>query len=103
MRDSTCSAGRATMASTSRAEAPGQGTSTLAMVTSICGSSSLGVMRVANTPSSSSTSASSGVSALRPKPCAMRPEIPSEPLSVTHQPCLFFSFMMPSASSTIFS
>ena len=76
MRDSTCSAGRDTSDSTACADAPGKGTNTLAMVTSICGSSSLGVMTVANTPIRNSTSASSGVSALRWNPPAMRPEIP---------------------------
>ncbi len=59
--DSTCSAGVATMASTSFALAPGNGTITLAMVTSICGSSSRGVTNTANRPSRKATSASSGV------------------------------------------
>ena len=59
--DSTCSAGAATICSTSRAEAPGNGISTLAIVTLICGSSSRGVTSTAKTPSSSATSASSGV------------------------------------------
>ena len=59
--DSTCSAGVATMASTSRALAPGNGTITLAMVTSICGSSSRGVTSTANRPSRKATSASKGV------------------------------------------
>ena len=60
---STCSAGAATSDSTSRTEAPGNGTKTLAIVTLICGSSSRGVTRTAKTPSSRATSASSGVSA----------------------------------------
>jgi hypothetical protein len=51
--DSTCSAGVATSDSTSRAEAPGNGMNTLAMVTLICGSSSRGVTMIANRPSSS--------------------------------------------------
>ena len=59
--DSTCSAGVATICSTSRTDAPGNGISTLAMVTLICGSSSRGVTSTANAPSSSATSASSGV------------------------------------------
>ena len=58
---STCSAGVAIRASTSRTPAPGQGTMTLAMVTSICGSSSRGVTITANTPSKKATSASKGV------------------------------------------
>ena len=60
--DSTCSAGVATSASTSLAEAPGNGTNTLAMVTLICGSSSRGVTSTANRPSRKATSAISGVS-----------------------------------------
>ena len=59
---STCSAGIVTSDSTSRTEAPGNGTKTFAIVTSICGSSSRGVTRIANSPSSSATSAASGVS-----------------------------------------
>jgi hypothetical protein len=51
----------ATRASTSATPAPGQRTSTLAMVTLICGSSSRGVTSTANTPSSKATKASSGV------------------------------------------
>ena len=59
--DSTCSAGVATICSTSRTDAPGNGISTLAIVTLICGSSSRGVTSTAKMPSSSATSASSGV------------------------------------------
>ena len=44
---STCSAGPATICSTSRTAAPGNGISTLAIVTSICGSSSRGVTSTA--------------------------------------------------------
>jgi hypothetical protein len=44
------------------AEAPGKGTSTSAMVTLICGSSSRGVTSTANRPCRNATSASSGVS-----------------------------------------
>ena len=51
MRASTCSAGRATSASTSLAEAPGNGMNTFAMVTLICGSSSRGVTSTAKAPS----------------------------------------------------
>ena len=50
---STCSAGVATICSTSRTDAPGKGTNTLAIVTLICGSSSRGVTSTAKTPSSS--------------------------------------------------
>jgi hypothetical protein len=50
----------ATSASTSLAEAPGKATITSAIVTSIWGSSSFGVISVANTPSSISTRASRG-------------------------------------------
>ena len=57
----TCSAGAATICSTSLVEAPGNGISTLAIVTLICGSSSRGVTSTAKTPSSSAMSASSGV------------------------------------------
>jgi hypothetical protein len=58
---STCSAGVATICSTSRTAAPGNGISTLAIVTLICGSSSRGVTSTAKMPSSSASSASSGV------------------------------------------
>ena len=74
--DSTCSPGVATICSTSRTEAPGNGTSTLAMVTLICGSSSRGVTSTANMPSSKATSASSGVICALWNSAAMRPEIP---------------------------
>ena len=60
----TCSAGLATMFCTSALLAPGKAISTLAMVTLICGSSSRGVTKTANRPSSKATSASRGVSAL---------------------------------------
>lgn len=73
---STCSAGTATICSTSRTAAPGKGISTLAIVTSICGSSSRGVTPTANRPSSSASSASSGVIRARWKKAAMRPETP---------------------------
>ena len=73
---STCSAGRATMFCTSALLAPGKAISTLAMVTLICGSSSRGVTSTAKTPSSSATSASSGVSAFDWKARARRPETP---------------------------
>ena len=59
--DSTCSAGVAIICSTSGTEAPGNGTMTLAMVTSIWGSSSRGVTSTANTPSKNATTASKGV------------------------------------------
>ena len=59
--DSTCSAGPDTICSTSFTDAPGKGISTLAMVTLICGSSSRGVTKTANTPSRKHTSASNGV------------------------------------------
>ena len=58
---------------TSALLAPGNGISTLAMVTLICGSSSRGVTSTANRPSSRATSASSGVMALDWKAAAMRP------------------------------
>jgi hypothetical protein len=76
MRDSTCSAGRATNASTSLAAAPGKGTKTLAMVTLICGSSSRGVINVAPMPSSSAIRAIKGVREFLRKYSAMRPETP---------------------------
>ncbi len=59
---STCSAGVATRDSTSRDEAPGNGMSTFAIVTLICGSSSRGVTATAKSPSRNATSAMSGVS-----------------------------------------
>ena len=62
---STCSAGVLTRVSTSRADAPGNGTKTFAIVTLICGSSSRGVTATANTPRSAATSAMSGVSCER--------------------------------------
>src|SRR5512147_2508786 len=73
---STCSAGVATSASTSFADAPGKGTSTLAIVTLICGSSSRGVTSTAKSPRRNATSASSGVSCESWKNRAMRPEMP---------------------------
>ena len=76
--DSTCSAGVATICSTSRTEAPGKGTSTLAIVRSICGSSSRGATITAKAPSSSATSASRGVIRADWKKAAIRPETPSE-------------------------
>ncbi len=76
IRDSTCSAGVVTICSTSRTAAPGKGIITLAMVTSICGSSSRGVTITAKMPSSRATSASSGVIWARWKKPAMRPETP---------------------------
>ena len=75
--DSTCSAGMATICSTSRTAAPGKGISTLAIVTLICGSSSRGVTPTAKPPSSSAIKASSGVICAAWKKAAMRPEIPS--------------------------
>jgi hypothetical protein len=77
MRDNTCSAGLATRASTSLADAPGKGTKTLAMVTLICGSSSRGVTSVAPMPSSSAINAISGVREFLRKYSAMRPEMPT--------------------------
>src|SRR5690606_18658410 len=50
---------------------------TLAMVTSICGSSSRGVIITATNPSSRPSSARIGVSGLAWKVRAMRPEMPS--------------------------
>src|SRR3990167_1094934 len=72
----TCSAGVATSVSTSFADAPGNGINTLAMVTLICGSSSRGVTRTANRPSSSATSAMSGVNCECRKNFERRPAIP---------------------------
>ncbi len=62
MRETTCSAGVATMLSTSWTDAPGKGMNTFAIVTLICGSSSFGVTSTANRPRRNSTRASSGVS-----------------------------------------
>src|ERR1017187_6178626 len=76
MRESTCSAGVVTSDSTSFADAPGNGISTFAMVTLICGSSSRGVTSTANTPSSSASSAISGVICECRKILLMRPEMP---------------------------
>ena len=76
---STCSAGPATICSTSRTAAPGKGISTLAMVTLICGSSSRGVTPTAKMPSSKATNASSGVIWACWKKAAMRPDTPSAP------------------------
>ena len=59
--ESTCSAGVATICSTSATLAPGKGISTLAMVTLICGSSSRGVTSTANAPSNKAINANSGV------------------------------------------
>ncbi|MBV6410514.1 MAG: hypothetical protein GAKPKEKM_01330 [Rhodocyclaceae bacterium] len=76
MRESTCSAGRATRFSTSRAEAPGKGTKTLAIVTLICGSSSRGVTSTAKRPSRKAISAMSGVICERWNRAAIFPEMP---------------------------
>src|SRR6266567_2839449 len=76
----TCSAGIATSTSTSFADAPGNGTSTLAIVTLICGSSSRGVTTTANAPKSNASSATSGVSRDSRKKRAMRPEMPMQVL-----------------------
>ena len=73
----TCSAGIATSRSTSSADAPGKGTNTLAIVTSICGSSSRGVTTTAKSPASIAISARSGVSRDDRKWRATRPETPS--------------------------
>src|SRR5574337_241278 len=75
--DSFCSSGKLTRFSTLRTLAPGYGTSTLAIVTSICGSSSLGVMIAAAMPSSSPAIASKGVICETWNARAMRPEMPS--------------------------
>ena len=98
MRENTCSAGVATRFSTSLADAPGKGTKTLAMVTSICGSSSRGVISVAKMPINKATKASRGVICDAWKALAVRPEIPR--CMTCYLP---FSFMMPSASITSFS
>src|SRR5690606_25207196 len=74
--DSTCSSGYATICSTWRASAPGKGTMTLAMVTSIWGSSSRGVIASATTPSSRPSRARTGVSGLAWKAPARRPAMP---------------------------
>ena len=60
--ESTCSAGVATVCSTSETLAPGNGMSTLAMVTLICGSSSRGVTMTAKMPSNMASNANNGVS-----------------------------------------
>src|SRR5487761_2417242 len=74
---SFCSSGNATRFSTSRTLAPANGTITLATVTSICGSSSRGVMISAVMPSSSPASASRGVICEAWNARAIRPEMPS--------------------------
>src|SRR5690554_5673999 len=76
---STCSIGTATTFSTSTALAPGNGTNTFANVTSICGSSSRGVISTAKSPSSSPAIARSGVIFESWKRRATRPEKPSRP------------------------
>ena len=72
----TCSAGVATMRSTSLTDAPGKGINTFAMVTLICGSSSRGVTSTANTPSSRAIKASNGVICALWKNAAIRPDTP---------------------------
>ena len=59
--DSICSAGDASICSTSVTAAPGKGSNTFAIVTLICGSSSRGVTMIAKTPSKNAASASKGV------------------------------------------
>jgi hypothetical protein len=54
------------------------------MVTSICGSSSRGVISVAKMPSSRATSASSGVMRDAWKAAAMRPEMPELVVVAAH-------------------
>src|SRR5690606_24761601 len=78
----TCSAGVATRLSTSATVAPGNGTNTLAKVTSIWGSSSFGVIRTANNPSNSPVNAISGVSSEDWNCAAMRPAMPKRLLSI---------------------
>src|SRR5512138_3395529 len=78
---SACSAGVVTICSTSRTDAPANGTNTLAIVTLICGSSSRGVTSRATTPSSRMTSASSGVICALWKYATMRPDGPRRSLS----------------------
>ena len=75
--DSTCSAGVATICSTSRDDAPGKGINTFAIVTLICGSSSRGVTSTAKTPSNSAASANNGVIRAVWKKAAIRPETPN--------------------------
>ena len=74
--ESTCSAGIATICSTSATLAPGNGISTLAMVTLIWGSSSRGVTSTAKAPSNKAIKASSGVMCARWNMAAMRPDTP---------------------------
>ena len=71
----TCSMGMVTRFSTSLGDAPGKGIKISANVTSICGSSSFGVMVIANIPSNKPTIASRGVIAEPRKYWAIRPEI----------------------------
>src|SRR5690606_29885833 len=77
-----CSSGVLTSCSTSRALAPSNGTITLAMVTSICGSSSRGVTSTATRPSSKPSKASTGVSGLAWNAAARRPGRPRRGISV---------------------
>ena len=100
--ESTCSAGIAISVSTSFADAPGNATKTLAIVTSICGSSSRGVTITANAPAITSTIAISGVSCDERKKRAMRPETPS-PTVRSPRSRHFLSLAMPSALITNFS
>src|SRR5574343_1246754 len=79
--DNFFSSGKLTSCSTWRASAPGNGTNTLAMVTSICGSSSCGVTSTATRPSNRPRMARIGVSGLSWKRAAKRPEMPSLPVS----------------------
>src|SRR5688500_8110325 len=79
--DSFCSSGVLTSCSTSRALAPAKGTNTLAMVTSICGSSSRGVISTATRPSIRPMMARIGVSGLDWNAAAIRPDSPIRALS----------------------
>ncbi|AEP31467.1 hypothetical protein GNIT_3373 [Glaciecola nitratireducens FR1064] len=66
--------GVVTKLATSFADAPAKGIKTLAMVTSICGSSSRGVTSAAKTPNIKPNSANKAVNCERDAPSAIAPE-----------------------------
>ena len=80
---------------------------TLAIVTLIWGSSSLGVIKVANTPMSNNTSANNGVNSELWKYLAMRPEVPIWLDEMRHRfrtdYAISFSFRIPRLCMTSFS
>ncbi len=80
------------------ADAPGNGTSTLAIVTLICGSSSLGVTSTANSAEQEQHQGNQRRELTALEKLAMRPEMP-----MSARYAASFSFLIPMPCSTSFS